>query len=127
MKKMKVIIFIFIININFITLFTLGKYEKTETSDKSIAFDSSSFFIGDKMKFKFKTKGTCENKVYYGYHDQFSKVYQFYDTQTPFNTLSTNYDIETENNINYDIKYFIIKKKTNGIEGFLWTLSFNKI
>ena len=118
MKKMKVIIFIFIINLNFIILFTLGKYEKTETSDKSIAFDSSSFFIGDKMEFKFKTKGTCENIIYYGYHDQFSKVYQFYETQTPFNTLSTNDDIEKENNINYDIKYFTIKKKPTELNGF---------
>ena len=115
---MKVIIFIFIINLNFITLFTLGKYEKTETSDKSIAFDSSSFFIGDKMEFKFKTKGTCENIIYYGYHDQFSKVYQFYETQTPFNTLSINDDIEKENNINYDIKYFTIKKKPTELNGF---------
>ena len=110
MKKIKLIFFIFINNINFITLFTLGKYENTETSDKSIAFDSSSFFIGDKMEFRFKTKGTCENKIYYGYHDQFSKVYQFYETQTPFNTVSTRDYIKRDQNINYDIKYFIIKK-----------------
>ena len=115
---MIVFIFILIINLNFIILFTLGKYEKIETLDKSIAFDSSSFFIGDLMEFKFKTRASCENKIDYGYHDQYSKVYQFYEIQTPFNVLSKKNDSKTEGNINYDIKYFTIKKKPTELHGF---------
>ena len=70
------------------------------------------------MGFKFKTRATCENKIDYGYHDQYSKVYQFYEVQTPFNVLSTKNETEKEGNINYDIKYFIIKKKPTELHGF---------
>ena len=115
---MKIFCLLLIINIILIISFTLGKYEKITTLDKSIAFDCHSFFIGEEMKFKFKTDNECEDLLLYGYHDNYNKLYQFYNNQTPFSIPSTNKEIKTENNINYDIKYFTIKKKPTELNGF---------
>ena len=109
---------LFTINLNLIISYTLGKYEKTTLTSESITFDSYSFFIGDEMEFKFKTDNTCEDLIYYGYHDNHDKLTQFYKDQTPYSTFSRKKEIKTEDNINYDIKYFTIKKKPTELHGF---------
>ena len=70
------------------------------------------------MEFKLKTDNSCEDYIYYGYHDESRKLVQFYNEQTPFKIPSIKEERKKEGNINYNIKYYTIKKKPTELHGF---------
>ena len=115
-----VFIFILIINIYLIFSFTLGKGDSIETDFDSILFDSKSFYIRNKIKFKFIASNYCENILYYGYYEDYYSAYKIYET--PFYVLSSK---EKNNN---KILYFTIIKNSeelNGLDGKYILLKFN--
>ena len=59
-----IILFLYL---NLINSLTLAKYDTIELDLEhvSMLFDSSDFFLGDDMIFKFKTKGSCESNISY--------------------------------------------------------------
>ena len=116
-----IILFLYL---NLINSLTLAKYDTIELDLEhvSMLFDSSDFFLGDDMIFKFKTKGSCESNISYDYYDDFNEAYKVYETQ--FQAFSNKKEIKEE----YEINNFRIRKDSgdlNGLNGKYLLIKYN--
>ena len=116
-----IILFLYL---NLINSYTLGKYDTMELDWEygSVLFDSSDFFLENDMDFKFKTKGSCESNISYGYYDDFNEAYKSYKTQFQI------FSYKKENKDEYEINNFRIRKKSgdlNGLNGKYLLIKYN--
>ena len=95
----------------------LQRNESKKTNNDYIIFNSSSFSIGDEMYFEIKSKGDCDDILYYQYYDNVSSI-DYNNTELYYNTKSTS---SSSSKVNGKIKslslYYTIKKKENELDG----------